>query len=170
MSAIITPISVVMIKFWSKVDKSGEHWLWLGAKTSKGYGKLRALGHTPNKSGYIEAHRFIYIVTYGPIGELSILHHCDVPACVKPEHLFTGTQADNIHDMWAKGRASSPPTFRGSACNLSKLSEEQAHWIFKLHAKGKTQKEIALAVGCNQQNVSSILLGKTWSHLNLTQR
>jgi hypothetical protein len=73
-------------------------WLWTAGKHD-GYGRI-----TVDERGYF-AHRWSYEYHVGPIPDgLLVLHHCDTPACVNPEHVFVGTQADNMADMVAKGR------------------------------------------------------------------
>lgn len=85
--------------FWSRVDRSGDCWLWTASKTARGYGKLRVDG----KQAY--AHRVAYELTNGAIPDgLVICHHCDNPPCCNPAHLFMGTQGDNMRDRDAKGR------------------------------------------------------------------
>lgn len=88
-------------RVWSRVTKTEGCWLWTGSKTVHGYG-LVSNGHT-GWAGY--AHRLIYAWTFGPIPDgMEVCHRCDTPSCVRPEHLFLGTHADNMHDMAAKGR------------------------------------------------------------------
>lgn len=86
-------------RFWTKVQKSNGCWLWTGTKT-KGYGMILGPGRLP-----LQAHRVAWTLIFGHIPDgLSVLHHCDVPLCVKPTHLWLGTQADNLADARAKGR------------------------------------------------------------------
>lgn len=82
-------------------------WGWAGDKTKSGYGVISHEG----KRGY--AHRASWELEHGPIpAGMEICHHCDNPPCVRPDHLFIGTHADNMRDMWAKGRWH-PPVARG---------------------------------------------------------
>lgn len=72
-------------------------WEWLGNKDRTGYGRFGRGGRA--------AHRFAYRLWNGPIPDgLSVLHRCDNPGCVKPGHLWLGTQSDNLRDMASKGR------------------------------------------------------------------
>lgn len=90
-------------RFWAKVHKQdGACWLWQASTTAFGYGVIwcseldRQLG----------AHQYSWLLVHGslPVRPLQVLHRCDVPACVNPDHLFVGTQRDNIQDCLAKGR------------------------------------------------------------------
>lgn len=73
-------------------------WNWIGCKDRGGYGYVR-IGKIQ-----IGAHRYIYTLYKGEIGDKFVLHTCDNPSCVNPEHLFLGTQTDNMQDMISKGR------------------------------------------------------------------
>jgi hypothetical protein len=74
-------------------------WGWAGSKTRQGYGVLFSKGKM------IYAHRLSWIIRFGPIPKgMLICHHCDNPECSNPEHLFLGTQSDNLLDMHKKWR------------------------------------------------------------------
>ncbi len=86
-------------RFWGKVLRTGDCWLWVGARNPKDYGKLGLYGKT------LASHRVSYELSFGPIPDgLAVLHKCDNPPCVRPDHLFLGTLKDNSQDCLAKGR------------------------------------------------------------------
>jgi hypothetical protein len=101
-------------RFWEKVDNDGpvpEHrpelgpcWLWTGARhVRSGHARINLGGG----KGATHAARVSWELHNGPLGPgQQACHHCDNPACVRPTHLFAGTQSDNVRDMHAKGRAS----------------------------------------------------------------
>lgn len=88
-----------MKRFWDKVHKTETCWEWSGQRTAQGYGRIK-IGLQP-----VVAHRWMWEQEYGPIPDGTLVcHHCDNPPCVRPEHLFLGTHADNAHDRNYKGR------------------------------------------------------------------
>lgn len=90
----------VSVRFWRFVQKSDGCWLWLGTKSADGYGSIRHAGKMR------KAHRVAYELMRGVIPDGGqICHHCDNPACVNPDHLFVGTNRDNMIDRQRKGRS-----------------------------------------------------------------
>lgn len=106
-------------RFWDKVDKSGDCWVWTGYRNKTGYGKIGAGGKIRG------AHRFIWELTYGSIPPiydtngkgLEVCHTCDNPACVRIEHLWLGFRAENMKDARIKGRINDAPGRTKSAVN-----------------------------------------------------
>lgn len=125
------------------VDANG-CWIWQGAIKSNGYGNVIVEGRT------VLAHRRAWEQRHGPVpAGLCVLHHCDVRACVNPEHLFLGTKRDNTHDMMRKGRHRMP----------RKLTPEQRQAIRVAHAAGFAQGVLAVKYGVSQGTVSNIVRG-----------
>lgn len=156
-------------RFWGKVDKSAGLtgcWIWVGCRDSKGYGVIRVGGKN------IGTHRVAWEMTNGPIPEgggshgTCIIHRCDVRLCVNPAHLESGSQADNMADMIAKGRARHDNPARGIANNKAKLTESD---VLAIRTIGHTvtQRELARRFGVHQSVICHILLRKLWAHLPL---
>jgi hypothetical protein len=102
-------------RFWARVEKTQACWNWRGSVRHFGHGHLNVLGVVTM------AHRFSWTLTNGSIPDgLNVLHHCDNPRCVRPDHLFLGTHADNVADMNAKGRHA-----RGERHGRAKLTDAQ---------------------------------------------
>lgn len=92
----------LMDRFWKFVAKSDDGcWEWTGARTSFGYGVIQV----GRGIGIKRAHILSYETHYGPTGGLFVLHRCDNPPCIRPDHLFLGDNAANMADMSAKGRS-----------------------------------------------------------------
>ena len=115
-------------RFWANVNKSGPTqphmespcWVWT-ACTRKGYGQIRVAGR-PER-----AHRLSFKMAGGAVGDgLFVCHRCDVPACVRPDHLFVGTHAANVEDRDAKGRAASGER-NGARLHPDRMPRGDAH-------------------------------------------
>jgi HNH endonuclease len=97
------PLAPAAERFWANVQKLDTGcWEWTAGRSSRDYGVFWPEGKA---GGQVGAHRFSWKLTYGPIpNSLCVLHRCDNPPCVRPNHLFLGTKGDNSADCTAKGR------------------------------------------------------------------
>ncbi len=119
----------LLLRFWQKVEKNPEGcWSWTATIDRGGYGSIG----TPTGLEY--AHRLSWIIHNGPIPNgLFVLHHCDNPPCVRPDHLFLGTHQDNQDDRLRKGRRiGRPPGARNGShrehCQcVERLTDENLH-------------------------------------------
>ena len=126
---------------------------WTGAKHTFGYGIFRK---------HILAHRFSYQHFIGGIGNgMSVLHKCDNPACVNPDHLFLGNQKDNIQDMMNK-KIGKFPGSPGERHHKHKLTRKNIEEIKDKLNLGVKQKEIAKIYSIDSSQISRINTGKTW--------
>lgn len=158
-------VTTVRERFIDKVDKLSSVngcWLWTGNVTSSGYGKV-GLGST--SSGDVLAHRLSWeLVNNKPVPKgMYVLHHCDNPLCVNPNHLFVGSQADNIQDMLAKGRCRHPNPARGERNGNSKLTESQVIDIRVLLASGKSALSIGKLYGVCHSTILDIRNRVIWA-------
>jgi hypothetical protein len=136
-------------RFWTKVDKTGECWLWTAALHDDGYGMFGISG----RSRY--AHRLSFEFTHGAIPDgMQVLHHCDNPPCVNPAHLYLGTRADNMHDMVVRGRFA------------SKVTADQVRVIRARAANGERRKQLAMDYSISEAQVKWIVKRKGWLHID----
>ncbi|WP_420711557.1 HNH endonuclease [Streptomyces sp. NRRL F-4489] len=147
-------------EFWSRVHKTDGCWIWTGGNRGNGYGTFWAQG----KRYY--AHRYAYYLASGKMPEGIILHACDNTICVRPDHLSEGTQADNVIDMWHKGRGVPPPRHVGESHPYAKLTEETVRQIRQQYDSGHyTQSELARAHGIGRTAVGCVVRHETWRHV-----
>lgn len=143
-------------RFWANVNKDGpvarpelgSCWVWLGYRRNGQHGSIRF------RDRILYAHRISFAVHFGTLPlEKVVCHHCDVPSCVRPDHLFLGTQLDNIADMRAKGRGCDPPVHRGLANANAHLTDAEVAELRSRKAGGETQRALAKAFGVSQSTV-----------------
>lgn len=160
-------------RFWSKVEKTESCWIWCGARHTHGYGSLGF------RTKPARAHRMSYEIHKGPIPKgFCVLHKCDIPSCVNPNHLFLGTHTDNMQDRIKKGRANLPsgdnhnlrihPELikRGENHPMVRLSEVKVLKIRALYATGAlTLKNIAAIYSVNYTTIGYIVNRITWNHI-----
>jgi len=144
-----------------KIDANG-CWNWSlgkfphhsGDSSLSGYGKV-------NRGGEQLAHRLFYKERVGEIPEgMCVLHKCDNPPCVNPEHLFLGTFADNNRDRDAKGRHTA---LRGDDNGNAKLSQDDFVEVKSLLVRGISHREIANLFGVTKSAITHISTGRNWN-------
>jgi hypothetical protein len=142
-------------KFYEKV---GLNWQWRGCKNPvTGYGVMKI------NTKMHRAHRVSYQIHNGEIPDgMCVLHSCDDPGCVNPEHLHLGTFGDNNTERAQRGRNRDQ---RGEKHNFARLTEEQVIEIKEKYKGGKYQKDIGKEYGVSQSHVSNIVRGIKWSHI-----
>lgn len=152
-------------RFLAKIKKTETCWLFTGALDRKGYGKIGAGGRG---SKTLAAHRVAYELFNGKIPDgLNVLHVCDVPNCVRYDHLEVGTQQKNIQDASNRGRMRTSAHGnepRGEAHGRAKLSASDIMEIRSLAGK-KAQREIGELFGISQTQVSRIVNRAKWKHI-----
>lgn len=159
--------------FWSKVDKTSAPdgcWPWTGSMGSQGYGEVRV-----NKR-LVKAHRHAWELANEPIPEgLVVCHRCDNTRCCRPDHLFLGTQRDNIADMLAKGRNTKGSDHiwsrnrnraQGERNGRSKLTADQVREIRALWQTGEvTKMELGRRFGVTDVLIRQIVQGAIWRNV-----
>jgi hypothetical protein len=136
-------------RFWKKVHKTEDCWNWIGSTDGRGrYGNVWV-----SRGVFYRAHRFSWIIA-GNInpGKLCVLHKCDNTHCVRPSHLFLGTQPDNMRDMKAKCRFKPRSSF----------NEKDVLDICKRLRNGQRPIEIARTYGVKHYVISAISQRRNW--------
>lgn len=126
--------------------------IWMGAVEAKGYGRFFYEGKSR------KAHRVAWQLDKGPIpAETLVCHRCDNPACVNIDHLFLGTNDDNLKDMAAKGRS-----LIGEVNRNSKLTETE---VSEIRASRQSTFDLAKRFGMSRQHIGAIRNGSAWKHV-----
>lgn len=149
------------IRFFKKVAKSKGCWTWTAAINNRGYGKFSL-----ETGKWSLAHRASWLIHYGKIPKgLHVLHRCDNPPCVRPDHLFLGTGKDNFADMIDKGRQNYGNRSRGEEHVRSIFTEEEVLEIRALRSGGFSLGAIAEAFMVRKSAVSHIIQRRCWKHI-----
>lgn len=135
-------------RFWPKVAKVGECWEWQSHRDRNGYGRFSERSAGAVRVSF--AHRVAYELSTGE-RPAAVCHSCDNPACCRPEHLFPGTQADNMEDRMLKGRAA------------KKLTPEAVLAI--RGRRGESQRKLAKEFGVTQPMIGYVQRGEFWGHV-----
>ncbi len=126
-------------------------WLWTRSKKNSGYGQVMCSGKN------YRAHQIAFLIHYREIPTgMCVLHRCDTPSCVNPNHLFLGTQKTNVQDMVRKKR-----NIFGERHKNAKLSAKQVSEILDSCA---TNAQIAMRYGVSRTLVGKIKGGERWKH------
>jgi hypothetical protein len=150
--------------FWSRVQKDGptvradlgQCWIWKGSRQrANGYGRIN---FREVRNGY--AHRFSLQLAGIDPGDFYVCHKCDNPPCVRPDHLFLGTPADNAGDAKAKGRARGP----------ARLTKDEVIAIRSRRAQGAAVKALALEYGVAEPTIWGVVRGQNWKRLPMPNK
>lgn len=147
----------------SKVEVTPGCWLWKGSKYRNGYGHFRR--KIKDKWVMFKAHRYSYERYKGPIPEGHLVRHtCNIPNCVNPAHLLTGTHKDNVMDAIISGTKSWGRNANHRHLDLQFARQVRITWnSVKPYA---TQKEVAALHGISKQQCSRILRNEIWAEEN----
>ena len=147
-------------KFWSKVDQRGTCWLWTGPRSGAGYGTFQA---RLNDQAFWRAHRYSWALANGEIQEgMLVLHRCDNRWCVNPEHLFIGTDKDNVHDAMRKGRHT-----RGTMNGNAKLTEQD---VMDIRLSDESTAVLAKRYDLDYTQILRTRRGDKWKHLPMPDK
>lgn len=132
-------------------------WLWAGARDKDGYGRYRI-----SRAKYERAHRGAYRMVHG-CADGVVMHSCDTPSCVNPDHLRLGSQNENVRDMDRKGRR---VRIRGERQGNAKLTEEAVRSIRAQRLNGEPLSRIASAHGVSMVTAWRAASGVYWKHVD----
>jgi hypothetical protein len=153
------PTTPLAERFWRKVRKTDGCWLWTGCRHADGRGQIQGGGG--RERGALLTSRLSWELHYGPIPEgAHVLHSCDTPACVRPDHLFLGDHAANMRDRDQKGRVA-----HGTRHYRSVLTRQQVIELRRIYAEGGTFAALARRYGISRQTATRVARRETYARL-----
>lgn len=151
------PEERVPARFWAKVNKGDACWEWTAALFQTGYGAIQT--GTRSNPRVETAHRLSWLIHFGPIPPgMDVCHHCDNRKCVRPDHLFLGTRADNMRDAVAKGRQA-----KGAALPQTKLDPARVRQIREAHDSGESMVSLGRRYGVHRVQIGHIVRRTSWA-------
>lgn len=142
-------------RFWDRVDRAGDCWVWTGSTNKNGYGWFWWNGKNQR------SHRVAWELTHGPIeSDVKVLHTCDNPTCVNPDHLYPGTDADNMRDKVERGRQT-----KGEDVNTAKLTRGDVVELREAYASGISMVVLCERFAVSKSQVCRIVRGQSWKHV-----
>lgn len=149
------------IQAWSIPEPNSGCWLWLRA-ASRGYGAVRVGGKV------MAAHRLSYALHKGDIpAGLFVLHNCDNPLCVNPDHLRVGTVKDNADDMVKRGRMNGGRGTAGELNGNRRFTLDQINEIREAHRSTGNYARLARQYGVARSTIRRICIGDRWKYAAL---
>lgn len=145
----------ILERIFEKLQKTDTCWLWKGTVTIYGYGQIAY------QKKQVSVHRLMFEL-HNPeidITDLDICHTCDIRNCCNPDHLFAGTNADNMADRNRKNRQ---VKLKGSSNGFSKLTESQ---VLEIRSANKTAKVLAEIFNVSKQTIDRIRTRRGWQHV-----
>jgi len=154
-------------KFWENVTKTNGCWLWEGHTSHNGYGRLHI--YINDKRKIVPAHRLSWEIHNGPVPKgILVLHKCDNPPCVNPDHLFLGTNKDNTQDSLMKGRAclTNCKPQKGEKNGSAILNENMVESVrYQRKNYNYTFKELAGLFNISPSQIANIIHGRSWRNI-----
>lgn len=148
-------------RFWSFVKIGPGCWEWQGATYQSGYGAFSGTRRQGRHGRSFRAHRYAFqLANGGKEPEGLVCHHCDNPKCVRPDHLFVGSAADNAHDRDHKGRSA-----RGANNGNARLDSATVSEIRRLKADGASERQLARQFGVSNRTIGRVVRRECWRHV-----
>ena len=146
------------ISFWARVTLTADDsrcWVWRGAKDNRGYGRI-------NVRGTLLAHRYAWLLVKGRTADGLLLHSCDNPSCVNPNHLREGTMQDNVDDAYSRNRMPVGERHYRALC-----TDEQVREIRRRFHDKEPNKRIATSLNLPYAVVAHITSGRKYHRVSL---